>query len=1128
MSKTANTDIFIIESSNPHVVQTKFELNGVDENLRNSLFSFLTGIYDNIKAGFKNSDKFNKVLIYGHNYSSSDLVDNQLPEEFARQYIISPLLDFLGYKIISETSIRAPTGIKQPDYLIRPLSDQNFSFYVEAEPINIDLRSKGHGVNQVRDWLLSRVAQSDYGIATDGLTWEIVKFNNAEADITSISRIQLRPIFSKIHNPSTFLEQNELDQIYDSFLALHNKYVVSLSKSYVMLVEEEKERITNSFYREYVAQVFGFDADGKPTNNLSLINSVRTPNGQEKDRGLFSVILMNRLIFIKFLEEKSIVKTDLLIKILRAYRESESPSTFYNTFLKPLFYEVFNKSLANRSSSVRVSDLYSNIPYLNGGLFRESIRNETLFDVDNNGLEKVIEGILNRYSFGSGEDHQINPEILGYIFEKTINFISGTGTNQKKLEGAFYTPEWVVSFMVEKTILPEILERTILALKNEGWTDRDLSAYRSIYDILDPEKITKNPHFIRKIIDALSEMKIIDPACGSGHFLTSVLSEILRIKVFLYRIIGEEPNRFKLKKEIITRNIYGVDLDRNAVEIARLRLWLSIISEVENIQNIDTLPNIDFNIISGNAVIGWLDEERLPYPLVTLSQDDYISGILDGLSTSYPVEIPKIRNALSGTNMTDAITAYNMMRALYGSEQGTRALQMREILEKIKGKLYPTIDKAYAEKIERDPGYEMRNRVALSMLGEARAFHWHLEFYDVLSNGGFDIVIGNPPYNAKFTENEKKYVSHKYPATKNNLNSAIAFINRSKHLLRKGGYLGFVVPKPLLFSQKWKNVRDFVKEEMIDVADFSKAFKDVLYEEICLVLKLGSKFDVYNTYLDNRNQTVEVDKKLINLFKSIICSVSIEEIKIGTKLLKGKDLLSKVADVERGVFIPKYLKKKGDIPILRGKNIGKYGIKDFTEFISKDDFKALEGEVKYLLKPKIVMQNIIAHVKNPTDHILFMAAMDENSLITLDNVANFFYDPKLVDPNFLLGLLNSKLMEWFAYRFVYSKAIRTMRFDKHHMTKLPLCNYENKKEYDDVIRIVKEIREVVEKNPSDKPNKKHGSSQKLFEEKVSLVNNLIYNLYDLSDDEITLIESTNNVASTSGFLTLDDISIKEQ
>lgn len=1109
------------------MVQTKFVLNEVSETLKDSLFSFLTGIYDNLKARFKNSDKFNRVLIHGESYSSSDLVDNQLPEEFARQYIISPLLVYLDYKIISETSIRAPTGIKQPDYLIRPLSDQNFSFYVEAEPINVDLRSKGHGINQVRDWLLSRAAQSDYGIATDGLTWEIVKFNNAEADIKSISRIKLRPIFSKIHYPATFIDQSELDQIYDSFLALHSKYVVSLSKSYVTLMEEEKDRITNSFYREYVAQVFGFDADGKPTNNACLVNSVRSPSGHEKDRGLFSVVLMNRLIFIKFLEEKHIVLPDLLVRVLKAYRESESPSTFYNTFLKPLFYDVFNKSLANRSSSVRVSDLYSNIPYLNGGLFRESIKNETLFDVDDNGLEEVIEGILKRYSFGSAEEHQINPEILGYIFEKTINFISGTGTNQQKLKGAFYTPDWVVSFMIEKAILPEIFERTILSLKNEGWTDKDLSAYRSIYDILDPKKITKNPQFIRKILESLSEMKIIDPACGSGHFLTNVLSEILRIKEFLYRIIGEETNRFKLKKEIVTHNIYGVDLDRNAVEIARLRLWLSIIDEVENIQDIDTLPNIDFNITPGNAVIGWLDEERLPYPLVTLSQDDYISGMLDGLSTSYPVEIPKIRIALSSTNMTDTITAYNMMRSLYGSEQGTRALQMREILEKIKGKLYPTIDKAYAEKIERDAGYGMKSNVALSMLGESQAFHWHLEFYDVLSNGGFDIVIGNPPYNAEFTKNEKKYVSHKYPATENNFNSAIAFINRSKYLLKKGGYLGFVVPKPLLYSQKWKNVRDFVKEEMTDVADFSRAFKDVLYEEIGLIIKIGSKFTTYNTYLENNGQTVEFDKDLIDLFKSIICNISTEETKVGIKLLKGKDLLSKVAKVERGVFIPEYIKKKGDIPIIRGKNITKYKIKEFTEFILKDDLKAIEKEVQYLLRPKIVMQNIIAHVKNPTDHILFMAAMDEDPLITLDNVANFFYDPKLVDPNFLLGLLNSKLMEWFAYRFVYSKAIRTMRFDKHHLDKLPLCNYEKKEEYDDVIRIVKEIRKLDGKNSSGNQNSNQVSSQRQFEEKVSQVNNLIYSLYELSDEERTLVESISNEADTRSSQTLDDLPAQE-
>jgi type I restriction-modification system DNA methylase subunit len=248
-------------------------------------------------------------------------------------------------------------------------------------------------------------------------------------------------------------------------------------------------------------------------------------------------------------------------------------------------------------------------------------------------VELILENLFGKYSFGM--ESGISPDILGYIFEKTINFISGTGTNQQKMQGAYYTPDDVVEFIIEKTLTPIIFRKMIVGLKESGWSDTDLKGYDSLEDILRAENMPRNPKHIRKMIDSIDNVRVLDPACGSGHFLTAMLASILRVKESLLRAIGENVDRYRLKRDIISNNLFGVDIDQNAVEIARLRLWLSLIEEVADPEHIETLPNIDFNIIAGNALIGWLNESLQKHPLMNLLEDSYVKETLDNLEVSY-------------------------------------------------------------------------------------------------------------------------------------------------------------------------------------------------------------------------------------------------------------------------------------------------------------------------------------------------------------------------------------------------------------------------------------------------------------------------------------------------------------
>jgi len=809
------------------MLQTRLPVVNIPPEKREELDRELREIYQSIKDKFKVFGTFQEVLVESRDYSSKDLKDEQEPEEFVKRTIIEPLIDFLGYEIVSETVLPSPSGRKKPDYTIRPKNRDKPIFYVEAEPLNTDLYSKGHGVSQVKEWLLSRASKTDYGIATDGLKWIVLQFETTSAQSKDFLKVDLRPIFLKILNPAVFVDKEEIEKLETDLLTLHCEYVSLFLEGYLERIEKEKEEISKRFYNDYVRYVFGCDRKGNRAPGICLLDKVREPpEANGNDANLFSVIFMNRLIFIRFLEDKRIVPKNLLKRMLNDYKASETPASFYTTYLKPLFYEVFNKGKENRISAVKRNPLYDQIPYLNGGLFREVISYEKNYDIENEGVELVLENLLESYDFGL--DSIIDPDILGYIFEKTINFISGTGTDQQKMQGAYYTPDDVVEFIIEETLTPVLLRKMIEGLRDSGWSDADLRGYERIEDILNPQNMPKNPKHIRNMINSISTIKILDPACGSGHFLTAMLSQILRVKESLLRSVSYDVDRYKLKREIISQNLFGVDIDENAVEIARLRLWLSIIEEVEDSEHIDTLPNIDFNIIAGNSLVGWLDENLLTHPLIDLLEDPYIRESLVSLGTFYQADMGKIEKLLKRRNLKDTITAYKKLVKIYSLESGEPAVQIRDVLEKIRVKLYEVISNSYLNFLHEN-GHVSKNELKKigKLLSTRKPFHWKIDFEDALADSGFDIVVGNPPYveDKNYDETDLRIVkclkANKKKKSRdleealfyqsmNCRNTHAYFIERSIRLLKEKGRFGFIVPIALVSTDRMCPIRGFI------------------------------------------------------------------------------------------------------------------------------------------------------------------------------------------------------------------------------------------------------------------------------------------------------------------------------
>ena len=917
------------------MLQTRFSLGPISIQKKENLDKKLTELYHNIKSRFKVFGTFQDVLAKSSSYHSEDLKDEQEPEEFAKRQLIEPLIELLGFETVSETVIPSPSGRKKPDYIIRPKGQENPIFYVEAEPFNSDLYSEGRGVSQVKNWLLSRASKTDYGIATDGFQWILLKFDTASAQSKEFFKINLKIIFLKILNPTAFVSQAEVKKIEEDFLALDREYVSLFLDSYLERIEEEKEEISKRFYNDYVRYVFGYDEKGNSVKGTCLLNKVVIPSERDRNSAnLFSVIFMNRLIFVKFLEEKGIIPKDLLKKLLERYKSYPTPGTFYETYLKLLFYEVFNKSKDNRISTVRTNPLYSQIPYLNGGLFREVIKSEKNYNIENEGVELVLENLLGKYNFGLSSG--INPDILGYIFEKTINFISGTGTNQQKMQGAYYTPDDVVEFIIEETLTPIIFRKMMEGLKDSGWTDADLKGYNSIEGVLNPENLPKNPVYIHKMIESVGKIKVLDPACGSGHFLTAMLSHILRVKESLLSTSGENVDRYKLKRDIISKNLFGVDIDENAVEIARLRLWLSLIEEVEDPEHIETLPNIDFNIVAGNTLIGWLDESLQKHPLINLLEDPYVKETLESLGTSYRNRVDEVKKLLERMRIEDTIKAYEKLVEIYSLESGENAVKIRDTLEKIRKKLYEVINNSYLDFLHENGNLEKNEFNELGKnLASRIPFHWEIDFGNVFANGGFDVVVGNPPYiedrnynrfDLKVIECIKKVSRAKRKKIKVPLfynskdcgNTHAYFIERSIELLNQKGRFGFIVPIALVSTDRMNSIREFIHNNSSEVKYYNfddrpgKIFSGLEHCRATIVVtEKGTGLSSVTTSKYHRWHTKDRPRLLKALKTSCWSIVSPEEIipKIGTTI--EMDVLDKLRQKSNGKTIGDSLKDKG-------------------------------------------------------------------------------------------------------------------------------------------------------------------------------------------------------------------------
>ena len=623
------------------------------------------------------------------------------------------------------------------------------------------------------------------------------------------------------------------------------------------------------------------------------------------DREWYASLMLSRMMFIYFIQKRNFLDSDpdyLRNRLERMQQEQGSDRflRFYRLFLLRLFHEGLGQPEAGRAPELVA--LLGKVPYLNGGLFdvHELERDNPEIHIPDEAFRRIF-SFFDAYQWHLDDrplrnDNEINPDVLGYIFEKYIN--------QKQM-GAYYTKEDITGYISRNTVIPflfdqaktyypiafnptgyvwrllqdnpnryfydavrhgityDVHRRVELTQERElpseiagGMTDlskrdnwnrpapdhyalptetwREHITRRQLYDEisaklasgevtsiedlitynLDIEKFAQDvitqserPELIHAFWRAINKVSILDPTCGSGAFLFAALNILEPLYVacldamrglindldrserehhpetmnhfqgILERVAAHASERYFILKSIVVENLYGVDIMEEAVEICKLRLFLKLVAQLDNYEQIEPLPDLDFNIRSGNTLVGLasLDETRRAL----------------GSDMVRQLALPKIEEQAEITDR--AFHLFRQMQTEHGMHTvtfSTAKAELRKRLDKLRTELDQYLAEDYGIKTDDEEEYTRWRE-------SHQPFHWFVEFYGIMHNGGFDVIIGNPPY----LEAREVPYSVRYFACEDSGAVHAMCIERSLQLCASG-CVSMIVPLALVSTQR--------------------------------------------------------------------------------------------------------------------------------------------------------------------------------------------------------------------------------------------------------------------------------------------------------------------------------------
>ncbi len=870
---------------------------------------------------------------------------------------------------------------------------------------------------------------------------------------------------------------------------------------YPMLEDLEEafsiEQVTKEFFEIYRGLFLRVkDAiDNLISKNVRLKNEFILSNINTSD---FSKKLLGQIVFLYFLQKKGWFGVEESKKwgsgsktFLRELfnKEKIQYNNFFEDVLQPLFY----KALREKRKGDYFKPFECRIPFLNGGLFDPinnydwknleiPLPNELFCNEVQTKDGDIGDGILDvfdRYNFTVKEDEPlekevaVDPEMLGQVFENLLE------VTDRKSKGTYYTPREIVHYMCQESLtnyLFEELKDTVSKDDLENFIQYGDHIVEHELRVLEKGRETETYFFIlaesirsnAKLIDKkLASIRICDPAVGSGAFPVGMMNEIIRARIALSPYLGikRERSRSKLKREAIQNCLYGVDIDPGAVEIAKLRLWLSLVVEEKQTAKIEPLPNLDYKIVQGNSLLN-------------------------------------IENNLFNNGQ---ILLLERLKLEYFEE--TNSSKKKQLKKKI-DKIIFQITNNYSE------------------------FDFRIHFSEIFRlNGGFDVVISNPPYGIVYDKKTKEKLILNYNCFRRNNDLYIAFYQLGLEILKNYGILNYISPNTFLNGDYFSNFRimltsSTVLKEILDFKDH-RIFDDPTVFVCVLCCQKNKKISFPYKY----NFKVSMDSNDEEVIHSISLNSSTENsLKISDNIYsfiinqqnvypadnffyikdvgfnywtKGRGKKRGNGSIGKRVLYSGNINDRRDVPYLKGRDIASYHITNPTNFLLHDYNNFLDSDDVFRFTPEFLKQNPKIVYRQTSSRII--AALDIKGQFidkTVHLIVNKPSFPKL-NLKYTLALLNSKL---FHYLYLYisqeSKGRAFAQVKVTYLKKMPMkiCSINTE-------HIIVDLVDKIMCITNSQDYQKNTTKQDKVNQYKSQIDEIIFELYGLKQKDILLIES---------------------